>query len=311
MTDCGDAATESCCTTLQVAGGPFYRTYDYSDAGTPDPAADGGPTGEADPATVSTFLLDKYDVTVGRFRQFVAAWKGGWLPTAGAGKQAYLNGGQGLANSGPDGGFEQGWDALDWNSIKDFDPTDVNLTASCAPYNTWTPSVGGGERMPINCETWFEAYAFCVWDGGFLPSEAEWEYAAAGGNQQRLFPWGATAPGTDNEYAIYECDYPKGPPAHCIIGSPGSIAPVGTATRGAGRWGQLDLAGNVWQWTLDWYGPYVDPCVDCAYLSPIEERSIRGGNYSGSVLGLLAPSRFGVLPAGRAENIGLRCARSP
>jgi sulfatase modifying factor 1 len=62
-TNCG-AASEDCCTSPQVAGGTFYRTY----------ANDGsGPTGQADPATVSDFRLDKYDVTVGRFRQFVNA----------------------------------------------------------------------------------------------------------------------------------------------------------------------------------------------------------------------------------------------
>ena len=48
----------------------------------------------------------------------------------------------------------------------------------------------------MNCVNWFEAYAFCIWDGGFLPSDTEWEYAAAGGSLQREYPWGSTAPGT-------------------------------------------------------------------------------------------------------------------
>jgi formylglycine-generating enzyme required for sulfatase activity len=47
-----------------------------------------------------------------------------------------------------------------------------------------------------------EAYAFCIWDGGFLPSEAEWECAAAGGPDQREYPWGSTDPGTAN---LYDC----------------------------------------------------------------------------------------------------------
>jgi formylglycine-generating enzyme len=54
--------TESCCTSLEVVGGTFYRIYSNDGS---------GPQGEADPASVSTFLLDKYLVTVGRFRQFV------------------------------------------------------------------------------------------------------------------------------------------------------------------------------------------------------------------------------------------------
>ena len=152
MTNCG-AGSESCCTSLEVTGGTFYRTYD--DINVLDGgfmlAADGGPTGEADPATVSTFRLDKYLVTVGRFRQFVGAWNGGagYTPPAGSGKHTYLNGGQGLANSASAGTYETGWDATDWNNTTDIDPTPANL-ASCSPWSTWTPSPGTNENRPIN-----------------------------------------------------------------------------------------------------------------------------------------------------------------
>ena len=61
-----------------------------------------------------------------------------------------------------------------------------------------------------------------------------------------------TAPGTANQYAIYGCYYPSGA-GNCNLPQPGvaNIAPVGTATLGAGLWGQLDLAGNMWEWNLD------------------------------------------------------------
>jgi formylglycine-generating enzyme required for sulfatase activity len=77
MTNCG--ACESCCTSLEVPGGAFYRTYDLDPTlgGANWIAPDGGATGLADLATISTFVLDKYDVTVGRFREFVNAWNGG------------------------------------------------------------------------------------------------------------------------------------------------------------------------------------------------------------------------------------------
>jgi formylglycine-generating enzyme required for sulfatase activity len=109
MTNCGPegSGTESCCTSLEVTGGTFFRTYDVGLSGAPIFTADGGPTGEADPATISTFRLDKYVVTVGRFRQFLSAWDAGWLPAAGSGKHTHLNGGNGLA--GTTGGFEPGW----------------------------------------------------------------------------------------------------------------------------------------------------------------------------------------------------------
>ena len=67
-------------------------------------------TAEGDPATVSGFRLDKYLVTVGRFRQFVEIWNGGagYAPSAGSGKHTYLNGGRGLANVASSGTYELG-----------------------------------------------------------------------------------------------------------------------------------------------------------------------------------------------------------
>ncbi|MGH7297911.1 MAG: formylglycine-generating enzyme family protein, partial [Polyangiaceae bacterium] len=187
MTNCG-ASSDSCCTSLEVPGGMYYRTYTNSGS---------APTGEADSASVTGFQLDKYLVTVGRFRQFVSAWANGagYTPPSGAGKHTHLNGGLGLVNVGapPDAGtvYETGWIAT--NEIV---PTDENLT-SCTP-STWTTSAGSNENKPINCVTWEESYAFCIWDGGFLPSESEWEYAAAGGSEQREYPWGMAAPGMTN-----------------------------------------------------------------------------------------------------------------
>jgi len=244
---------------------------------------------------------------VGRFRQFVAAWNGGsgWTPPAGSGKHAHLNGGQGVANSGSAGGFETGWVTSDDGNIA---PTDTNL--ACQPgYATWTNGAGANERLPINCVNWWESYAFCIWDGGFLPSEAEWEYAAAGGSQQREYPWGSTAPGTGNQYAIYGCYYPSGS-ASCTGVT--NIAPVGTATAGAGLWGQLDLAGNIWVWNLDWAAAYVDPCIDCAFLTAASVRVFRGGNFTGDTSFLLPTYRGAVAsPSNRLYLLGIRCARTP
>jgi len=317
LTNCGEAS-ESCCTSLTVAGGSYYRTYDSvglaADGGYGSAAilaADGGPTSLADPATIGNYLLDRYDVTVGRFRQFVAAWNGGWTPAPGSGKHTHLNAGMGLANSGLGGGYEPGWVAADSVNIS---PTDTNL--ACAPmFATWTSAAGSQENLPIDCVNWYESYAFCIWDGGFLPSEAEWEYAAAGGSQQREYPWGTADPGSANRYAIYgdgegHCYWPSGTLAPCtgVV----NIAPVGSAALGAGLWGQLDLAGNMWQWNVDGYAtPYADPCVDCASLTGASFRVVRGGlfNYFGSFL--LSASRNFNLPSDRYGLIGVRCARSP
>ncbi|MGB8298930.1 MAG: SUMF1/EgtB/PvdO family nonheme iron enzyme [Polyangia bacterium] len=295
ISGCGPS-NESCCTSLELPGGTYYRTYTYG--------ADGG-TGQADPATVSGFRLDKYLVTVGRFRQFVTAWNGGWRPSAGSGIHTHLNVGKGLASAGYPGAYETGWNPILWNS--NVAPTDANLSSCGNDYSisTWTNAAGSQENLPISCVNWYEAYAFCIWDGGFLPSEAEWEYAAAGGSEQREYPWGAADPGSGCQYAVFN---------NCYSG----IAPVGAAMGGIGRWGQLDLAGNVEEWNQDGYGAYANPCADCAQLTVINSNSriLRGGAWAENASTLLPPSRYQDAPTGRGAGVyvggyGLRCARIP
>jgi formylglycine-generating enzyme required for sulfatase activity len=303
---CG-ADGDSCCTALAVTGGTFYRTYDYpyNLVDMTVLAPDGGPSGEADPATVSTFRLDKYEVTVGRFRRFVEAWNAGWLPAAGAGKHTYLNGGHGLTATG--GGFEPGWLASDDTSLA---PTTANLALSPQQPGTWTAVAGPDESLPITDVNWYEAYAFCIWDDGFLPSSAEWEYAAAGGSQQREYPWGSNDPQTGN-YAICNCaENGMSPP----------LAAVGTTALGAGLWGHLDLAGNVQEWNLDWVSQYggtlrgdsnVNPCTDCAPFDDPSGRVTRGGASSDDSMSLMPVYQVDTTPTLRNFEFGFRCARSP
>jgi len=272
-TTCGANGDESCCTSPLVEGGTYSRTYTNTGSGA---------TGEKDSAKVSNFRLDKYEVTVGRFRAFVQYLEGGGMPpAAGSGKHSHLNAGKGLTDSGNSGSFEPGWDAS-WNSKipagagaaakwKALLNKPGSGSAGCSRYGTWTDEPGDNELLPITCTSWYESYAFCIWDDGFLPSEAEWKYATAGGDEQRAYPWGTTAPGASNEYAIYDCCYPDG---KCSATSGKdtctgvvNAAPVGFAAKGVGRYGQLDLVGNVWEWNLDRYASYVSPCDDCAYLT--------------------------------------------
>jgi len=276
----------------------------------------GGATGTSDPATVSSFRLDKYLVTVGRFRQFVNAWNegAGYTPAAGSGKHTHLNGGAGL--NATQGGFEPGWASED-NAL--IEPTNAQWGVTCAGASnvavTWT---AGNDNLPINCVSWYEAYAFCIWDGGFLPTEAELEYAAAGGAEQREYPWGALAPGTANQFAIYGCNYPTGGP--CSDPPLANIAAVGTAPVGAGRWGQLDLAGDLNAWVLDFYDlrdtAYTNPCTDCVGVTtfhgdPSPVRLTRGGAFNGWSPDLRPPLRSSVPGLENLDIIGFRCARAP
>jgi formylglycine-generating enzyme required for sulfatase activity len=300
---CG-ADQDSCCTSLEVTGGTYYRTFNV---------VGGMPMGFADPATVSAFRLDKYEVTVGRFRRFVDAWNhgDGYLPPLGSGKHTHLNAGLGLANSGKEGTYEPGWTDSDNRRIA---PTDDNL-GLCGAYATWTPSASAQEDLPINCVNWWEASAFCIWDGGFLASEAEWKYAAAGGTEQRQFPWGSAEPGAANQYAIYGCCYPGGAGSCTSDACSGTqnIAPVGTASLGGGRWGQLDLAGSLWEWNQDYYpddAAFIDPCTNCAYLTPTTTRVVKVGNFAEGPYYLPTWLRYDYAPANREIYLGFRCARS-
>ena len=308
--DCGWLMTSDCCSASDVPGGTFVRGYD--DAGYDDasPAA---------VATVSAFRLDTYEVTVGRFAQFVAAVSGSppWVPPAGSGVHVEVDGGSGLANASDAGPpNETGWDTS-WNENLASSPSEWSADLLCDPnaFATWgvTPPARTEEelRVPINCVSWYDAYAFCIWDGGFLPSDAEWNFAASGGDEQRRYPWGAEDPGMNTSLAMYDCLFgATGGPMACM--SSANIAPVGQVldAGGIGRWGQADLAGNLAEWTLDAFQPY-SPCVDCAALDDVAGRVVRGGAYDSVAPMLLASQRSAYPTAGRSSELGFRCARQP
>ncbi len=302
ITMCGPSL-ESCCTSLEVPWGRFDRGL--GDGGRPNA-----------PATVSGFRLDKYLVTVGRFRKYVTALAAGAQPpTAGAGKHMYLNGGNGLYDPTGEGQYEQGWDALDWNTPTNF-PTGAAAWFVALDHtgsgSTYTPSSSPlVDPLPLNGVNWFQAYAFCIWDGGFLPTEAEWEYATTGGSLQRGAPWGAGPPPPGYSYAIYDYYYPSD--ASTMLPGTANIAPVGTAPLGAGVWGQLDLMGDLTEWTLDYFDATFQPtCINCATLtsSGSSDRVTRGVAYESTWLP--TPLARSSLAPGQANLItGFRCARAP
>jgi formylglycine-generating enzyme len=241
---------------------------------------DYAPLGDSDElpehtAIVGDFRLDRFEVTVSRFRQFVAAYAG--PPEQGAGAHPIVP--------------SSGWNVA-WNSAMPADRAALIASLKCTG-STWSDQPAGKEDFPITCLTWYAAFAFCTWDGGRLPTEAEWEYAAAGGNENRMYPWG------------------EGDETVRVIG--GRLAAVGSSPTGAGRWGQEDLAGSVWEWVLDayasdWYAR--GTCSDCANLmEPTSERVARGGAYVGAVPDRRAAARNPLAPTARAETRGVRCAR--
>jgi len=211
---------------------------------------------------VSDFRLDTYEVTLGRFRKFLDAGMGTQAnpPAAGAGAHPWI------PNSG--------WDPA-WNANLAATTNALIAQLECEPPNhTWTPTPGANESKPMTCITWYEAIAFCAWDGGFVPTEAEWNYAAAGGSEQRAYPWSSppTPLANDCSYANY---LDTGGVCAGAADRVGSKSP-----KGDGRWGHADLAGNAWEWTLDGYtGSYITPCDDCAELTVGSGPVVRGGGF--------------------------------
>jgi formylglycine-generating enzyme required for sulfatase activity len=285
-----------------VPGETYDRSYDGVSTGYQD---------QSHAASVTAFRLDKFEVTVGRFRQFVAAAVAGWRPGAGAGKHSHLNGGQGLIEVSPSGGYELGWDAA-WNSALANNFADWDSGLSCDPSSaSWTSQPGSNEVLPIDCVDWYEAYAFCIWDQAFLPSEAEWNDAASGGDEQRVLPW--SSPPQSQVIDCGHANYYGAPgPDYCVMPPAGNVVCVGAESpAGDARWGHADLSGNVYEWTLDAFAPYVTPCPDCVYSADLPDRVIRGGGYSNDAEAMLTSRRAHDAPDSRSLSLGVRCARVP
>ena len=176
-------------------------------------------------------------------------------------------------------------------------------------------------KHPINCVDYDMAEKYCKEQGGRLPTEAEWEFAARGPDG-RKYPWGDDTPtavhlnacgtecvawGTKNGeqlVALYKAD-----------DGWANTAPVGTFPKGASRYGLDDVVGNVWEWVADWYGPYEVKDPDEATKEPKgpaegTERVIRGGAWNGSFEAWVHPTyRYKDDPKMRTHGIGFRCAR--
>jgi len=142
-----------------------------------------------------------------------------------------------------------------------------------------------------------------------LPSEAEWEFAGAGGVEMRNFAWGSTSPGQENQYAVYGCNYPDGG-GTCVEAGTANLAKVGLTTKGVGRFGQFDLGGNVWEYSLDTFADYILPCDNCVNEAPGTFRIARGGSFADTASTLVEPFRAYGFSTAFYEN-GVRCARTP
>jgi len=174
---------------------------------------------------------------------------------------------------------------------------DASRVAMEKGYFNW----GQKERKehPMNGVSWDAAKAYCSWIGGRLPTEAEWEYAARGQDGRR-FPWGSAYPNCENtRLSLPECgiDGTSARPSHL----------------GASPLFVQDMAGSVWEWTLDWYAADTyEQSKDSKHIAPDSgtRRVIRGGGWMDiEAIDLRTTARAGLPPESRMSDLGFRCVR--
>jgi len=281
---CGTGDTKaSCCDAKLVTGGEFGmgRSNDGPDMCPTEYLCYAAEQPEHT-VTVSSYWLDAFEVTVGRFRKFFDEYDG-HPPKVGSGAHPRIK--------------SSGWQK-DWNNELPWSQEELRKTLNCDDNRqTWSDEPSDDEERPINCVSWYVAFAFCVWDGGRLPTEAEWEYAAAGGSENRLYPWGDETPEPVDPGAV------EVPPGQ-----------VGGEPEHAGLYGQYDIVGGVNEFVLDsydihWYEADEAACQDCANLKPLESRVKRGSDWQGDGGKRRVAARHSDPPTVVIASNGVRCAR--
>jgi formylglycine-generating enzyme required for sulfatase activity/tRNA A-37 threonylcarbamoyl transferase component Bud32 len=167
------------------------------------------------------------------------------------------------------------------------------MEATNSPRPKYWNAVGyeGGDQ-PVVGVTWEEASAYAAWEGKRLPTEKEWEFAARG-RENRKYPWGHEAP--DKNRANYS-DF-LSMPSFVNMHEDGSTPD-----------GICDLAGNISEWTFNWFQTYAQQHRGDTPAEP--RRTIRGGSWDSPADGLRCTARQGVFPESQLATVGFRCVVS-
>lgn len=275
---------------------------------------------------VDSFMMDKHPVTNAQFREFVEVT--GYVTTAEV--------------------------APDWEEIKKQvppgtpKPHDSLLVAASLVFVSpehpvsqdnyqqwwrWMPganwkhplgpdsSIEGMDDFPVVHVSWFDAQAYAQWAGKRLPTEAEYEYAARGGKSDFIYPWG------NERVSAEKANYWQGTFPYNNTVDDGYLTAAPVMSFPSNGFGLFDMAGNVWQWTQDWYHhdyyqsvaestPLLNPTGPESSYDPMEpgipKKSIRGGSFlcnDSYCAGYRASARMKSSPDSGMMHLGFRCVK--
>ncbi len=181
---------------------------------------------------------------------------------------------------------------------------------------TWRRPEGPGSSMdgrrdhPVVHVSWNDVVAFCDWAGGRLPTEAEWEFAARGGLEQRMYPWGdRLRPRGEHRCNIWQGRFPERNTA-----ADGFVGTAPATAYDPNGYGLYNMSGNVWEWCSDWWstGFSRSPRVDPRGPDSGSARVMRGGSYlchASYCNRYRVAARTSNTPDSTTGNVGFRCVR--
>ncbi|MCC6389124.1 MAG: formylglycine-generating enzyme family protein [Bryobacterales bacterium] len=261
------------------------------------PADGEGPVREV---TLAPFLIDKYPVTNQQFSEFVQA-----------------------------AGYRSEAEAFGWSFVfQGHIPREryQQLVDRTAPGIRWWCKVLGAcwkhpegpdssiaTRLhhPVVHMSWNDAAAYAAWSGKRLPTEAEWEYAARGGLEQKTFPWGdELTPGGRHLCNIWQGEFPI-----IDLAEDGYSAPCPVDAFPPNGYGLYTITGNAWEWCNDWFDPAYH--ITATRANPVgppsgSRRLMKGGSYlchRSYCNRYRVAARTSNTPDSATTNISFRCVR--